>query len=233
MTYLEKHSAFNSRFVAWFLAVPNVVMAVLLALTFYWAAVAGAVGAAGFVLIITWTMAYRNWPTGIRIDDDGVGVGAVSSRRAERRKRRIGAVHEAWGLFFCPWDGVLAIAVVTESDELGRIRQAGALVAPTNRWGKPAGSRLHKGVLTGPFMRAALVVQVDPTRATVPATYASRFYSNRPPEWRSKDAGLEGAIWIVPTRRGGELREAVSALPAFQATTAAVLEQHRLPKFHL
>ena len=63
MTYLEKHSAFNSRFVAWFLAVPNVVMAVLLVLAFYWAAVAGAVGAVGFVLIITWTMAYRGyWP---------------------------------------------------------------------------------------------------------------------------------------------------------------------------
>lgn len=233
MTYLEKHSAFNGRFVAWFLVVPNVVMAVLLALSFYWAAVAGAVGAVGFVLIITWTMAYRNWPTGIRIDDDGVRVGAVSSRRAERRTRKIGAVHEAWGLFFCPRDGVLAITVVTDSGELDRIRQSGALVAPTNRWGKPVGSRLHKGVLTGPFMRAALVVQVDPARATVPATYASRFYSNRPPEWRSKDAGLEGAIWIVPTRRGEELRKAVSGLPAFRATTLAVLGQQRLRKYHL
>lgn len=232
MTYVEKHSAFNGRFVVWFLAVPNVVMAVLLVLTLRWAAVAGAVGAVGFVLIITWTMAYRNWPTGIRIDGAGVRVGAVSSRRAERRTRRIGAVHEAWGLFFCPWDDVLAITVVTESDELDRIRQAGAFVAPTNRWGKPAGSRLHKGVLTGPFMRAALVVQVDPARATVPATYASRFYSNRPPEWRSKDAGLEGTIWIVPTRRGEELREAVSALPAFQATPPALVRQRR-PRFHL
>jgi hypothetical protein len=78
-------------------------------------------------------------------------------------------------------------------------------------------------------MRAALVVQVDPARATVPATSASRFYGGR----RHLDSGVESAIWIVPTRRPRELRQAVQRSPAFRSTAPTLPEQHHPRRYHL
>jgi hypothetical protein len=232
VTYVERHCAFNRRFVAWFLVVPNAMLVLLLLLGFLshlWAVAAPLLGIVGYLALITWTMVYRNWPTSIRVDGEGVRIGAAASHRT----RRVSAVHQAWGLFDCPWEAVLGISVVADADGLDRIRHAGALMAPTNRWGKPRNSMLRKGVLTAPFMRAALVVQVDPGRATVPATSASRFYDNRSTVRQYRDAGVESAIWIVPTRRPVELRRAVQHSPAFRSVPPALPEAPRPPRYHL
>ena len=62
------------------------------------------------------SLLYRNWPTGIRIDESGISIGAVGSSHAARRKPTIN--HQSWGLFTCPWQAVEGIRIVTDRAEL-------------------------------------------------------------------------------------------------------------------
>ena len=49
----------------------------------------------------------------------------------------------------------------------------------TNRWSNKRGMRhCNIGVLTSPFMRAALVIEVDPSAATASEIRPARFYTN-------------------------------------------------------
>lgn len=50
------------------------------------------------------TLLYRNWPTGIRIDESAISIGAIGSARAARRTPTIN--HQSRGLFTCPWPAV-------------------------------------------------------------------------------------------------------------------------------
>ena len=61
---------------------------------------------------------YRNWPTGIRIDESAITIGAVRSARAARRRPTVN--HQSWGRYTCPWPAVLAIRIVTDRAELRR-----------------------------------------------------------------------------------------------------------------
>jgi uncharacterized RDD family membrane protein YckC len=48
------------------------------------------------LVLIGSSLLYRNWPTGIRVDDYGITVGAIRSRRA--RTREPSAYHQSWGV---------------------------------------------------------------------------------------------------------------------------------------
>jgi len=149
---------------------------------------------------------YRNWPTAIRLDDAGVHIGALRSAR-----RTPTVTHQNWGLFSCPWSGVGALTVVTDPAELRRIRTAPEYWTLSNRWGKPqAMTRCMLGVLTAPFMRAALLVEVDPAQARVPETRAATFFPNRGDRpLRTTVTPVPGTVWVAPTRHPDRLRRAL------------------------
>lgn len=86
--YREAHSALNRPLLTCGLFGPaaGVAVCVILGITvnpqwFLWIA---------FVLfglcLVPISLLYRNWPTGIRLDESGISVGAVGSSRAMRRK---------------------------------------------------------------------------------------------------------------------------------------------------
>jgi hypothetical protein len=116
--YTEAHSALNSLLLARYLLGPAVAETAFL--------LAGlATGWQWFFIFMGWlvvpgmiwtTMVYRNWPTGIRLDQAAVSVGAVGSARAGRRTPTV--THQSRGLFTCPWWAVQGIRVVTDPAEL-------------------------------------------------------------------------------------------------------------------
>jgi hypothetical protein len=155
---------------------------------------------------------YRNWPTGIRLDETSISIGAVRSGRAAGRTPTV--THQSWGLFTCPRSAVRSARVVTDPAEVRRLRKAPLYYTLTNRWGsKRDMTYCNLGVLTSPFMRAALVIDVDPGAVTAPRARAARMFSN------GKDGRMSRLIppalsptWIVPTRHPEDLSAALAAL---------------------
>jgi hypothetical protein len=165
-----------------------------------------------FVAVLVGTsLLYRNWPTGIRIDESGISIGAVRSRRAARRRPTIN--HQSWGLFTCPWPAVEGARVVTGRAELRAMRNSPDYYTFTNRWGGKSGmTYCNTGVLASPFMRAALVIDVDPSAVITPEIRPARYYSN------FKDGYFSHLIhprlspaWVVPTRHPDAVSAAIQA----------------------
>ena len=73
---------------------------------------------------------------------------------------------------------------------------------PTNRWSTKRGMRhCNIGVLASPFMRAALIIEVNPSAVTASEIRPARFYTNY------KDGQLSHLVqpqlsptWVVATR---------------------------------
>ena len=116
--------------------------------------------------VLIWTtLVYRNWPTGIRFDASAISIGAIGSARAARRTPTVN--HQSRGLFTCPWPAVESVRIVTDRAELRRMKNSPSFYTFTNRWGGKAGmSHCNIGVLAAPFMRAALVIDVDTLAVT-------------------------------------------------------------------
>lgn len=122
---------------------------------------------------------YRNWPTGIRIGEAGVSIGAVGSRRAAARRPTV--THQNWGLFTCAWPSIRYVMVVTDPARIREIKKSPPYWTLSNRWGKPREmTRCMAGVLTAPFMKAALVVGVGYEEAGVvsPDLGPALFFAN-------------------------------------------------------
>lgn len=101
----------------------------------------------------------RNWPTGIRVDESGISIGAIGSAQA--------------GMTYC-----------------------------------------NIGVLASPFMRAALVIEVNPSAVTAGEIRPARYYSD------FKDGHFSHLIhpqlspaWVVPTRHPEALSAALQRVP--------------------
>ena len=167
------------------------------------------------VPVLIWvTLVYRNWPTGIRVDEAGVSIGAVSSARAARRTPTVN--HQSRGLFTCPWPAVQGLRVVTDRAELRRMKNSPRYYTFTNRWGAKRGmSHCNIGVLASPFMRAALVIDVDPAAATASQIRPARFYDNYLHGYFSRLTQPRlSPVWVVPTRHPEALRKALNATSA-------------------
>ena len=170
-----------------------------------------------FVLVLIGTdLLSRNWPTGIRVDASGISIGAVGPARAASRRPTVN--HQAWGLFTCPWPAVQGVRIVTDRAELRQLKTSPQYYTLTNRWGNKARTtRCNAGVLTSPFMRAALVIEVNPFAVSATQIRPSRYYSN------FKDGRFSHLIhpqpsptWIVPTRHPDALRAALQAVPGIR-----------------
>jgi hypothetical protein len=148
---------------------------------------------------------YRNWPTGIHIDESGVSIGAVGSARATARLPTV--THQNWGLFTCPWPRVRYVTVVTDPARIREIKKSPQYWTLSNRWGKPREMIwCMAGVLTAPFMKAALVIGVDHEEpgVVIPELRPVRFYSQTAGSSRvTADLAVE---WVAPTRHPDRLR---------------------------
>jgi hypothetical protein len=88
--------------------------------------------------LIAGTLLYRNWPTGIRIDGNGLRIGAVSATRAERKIRPLSIARQNWGVFSAPWEVLATVRVVTDPEELRQLRTAARYFTLSNHWGQAA-----------------------------------------------------------------------------------------------
>jgi hypothetical protein len=163
--------------------------------------------------LIATGLLYRNWPTGIRIDESGISIGAITSAQAAFRRPTVS--HQSRGLFTCPWPAVLGVRIVTDRAELRQMKDSPSYYTLTSRWSNKAGmTRCNIGVLTSPFMRAALVIEVNPFAVTASEIRPTRYYSN------FKDGYFSHLIhpqpsptWVVPTRHPEALSAALQSVP--------------------
>ena len=158
------------------------------------------------------SLLYRNWPTGIRIDENGISVGAVGSPRAA--ERRLTVTHQNWGLFSCGWDGIRDVTVVTDPWKIHKIKKSPQYWTLSNHWAKPRDmNRCQAGVLTAPFMKAALVIHVGWGGGSGPELGSTVFFANyiAAPRFSVRLGAEPSAEWVVPTRRPAELRAFLAA----------------------
>jgi hypothetical protein len=163
----------------------------------------------------------QDWPIGIRVDAAGIWIGGI--RRAERlRARRQAQGHHIRTrgklprararrrqVFFCPWDAVQRVAVVTDRKEIRKIAKLGAGVGASLLSAGTGTIRL--GPLTAPYTRAALVLDVDLAAASVPEF--------RPPDTRrywfktsAPQRFVSLPVWSAPTRHPEKLHAALARL---------------------
>ena len=160
----------------------------------------------------------RNWPTGIRVDESGISIGAIGSAQAVLRRPTVN--HQSWVLCTCPWPAVQGVRLVTDRAELRRMKNSPSYYTLTNRWGGKAGmTHCNIGVLASPFMSAALVIEVNPSAVTTAEIRPARYYSN------FKDGRLSHLIrpqlsstWVAPTRHPEALRAALQRVPGDRDT---------------
>jgi hypothetical protein len=199
--YLEAHSGLNSTLLACGLLPPAAAISCLIfGVTTGQPWLFDLLGVFSGLALISTGLLYRSWPTGIRIDDSGISIGAVRSAKASSREPTVS--HQSWGLFTCPWPAVLELRVVTDQGELRQLKTEPRYFTLTSRWsGKLGVERCNTGVLTSAFMRAALVIEVNPFEVTASEIRPARYFSN------FKDGRFSYLIrpqlsptWIVPTR---------------------------------
>jgi hypothetical protein len=210
--YAEDHSA-----IRWPYYFHSLLWPLVLVVTVAAAAVTGnpnwawpiAVGIAGTLLGTGFTS--KMWPVGIRVGGDGIRIGGVRGR-PRPRKSPPWADYQRRQVLFCPWDAVRRAAVITDKPAL---RDARSL----SRQGV-----IRLGVLSAPFTRAALLIEVDPDRVVLPEF---REQDIDRPFWRPAHmAPVEvSAVWYVPTRHPDALRAAL----AQQAPSFGDRSDPRLP----
>jgi hypothetical protein len=218
VSYREPHSALNRPLLAYGLIAPAaaevtcLILGVVTNQPWFFVIMAGLL-----VPAMAWiTLMYRNWPTGIRLDASAINIGATSSARAASQTPT--ANHQSRGLFTCPWPAVKSVRIVTDRAELRQIKNSPRYYTFTNRWdGKAGMSHCNIGVLASPFMRAALVIDVDPAAVTAPRVRPARYYNNFKNGYFSRLVEPRfSPVWVVPTRHPEALGRALAAVPDHQ-----------------
>jgi hypothetical protein len=164
------------------------------------------------LFLVPISLLYRNWPTGIRVDETGISIGAIGSAQAVLSRPNVN--RQSWGLYTCPWSGLEGVRLVTDRTELRQMKNSPSYYTLTNRWGGKSGmTHCNIGVLASPFMHAALIIEVNPLTVTASQIRPARYYSN------FKDGSFShlihpqlSAAWVVPTRRPEALRAALQAI---------------------
>jgi len=99
--------------------------------------------------------------------------------------------------------------------ELRQMRNAPQYHTLTNRWSPKRGvRRCNIGVLASPFMRAALVIEVNPAAVTVTEIRPARFYSNyKDGQFSHLVRPQPSPTWVVPTRHPERLSAPLQIVP--------------------
>lgn len=215
--YLERRSALTPLLLLSIVVGPVILLAILVMVsiaTNYNGVPAALTGLAVVVVLVGSALAYRSWPTGIKIDPSGIAIGAVTTPEQSLKWRKPTVYHQASGVYSCPWQSVHSARIVTDKDELREIAKSPAYYTLTNRWGaKPDMTHCNIGVLTAPFMRAALVIELHPSGVTATEVRPGKAYSlSRASVPRLIRPELS-PTWVVPTHHPEALER--------------VLDQHR------
>lgn len=161
-----------------------------------------------FVWIFTNSMRiFVHWPTGIRIDQGGVRIGNVRQPDANRRHPPAPSF-QAYRVFSVGWPGVLSMRIVRDRDELRRLAKQSRRASTAGvkaRAGTAVG--FYLGMLTPPFLRAALVLEVDEQYATFP-----EFRVRQAAGVATSQVGTRSRTWIAPTRQPERLAEVVAEI---------------------
>lgn len=214
-TCYETHSALNRPFLLWTLIVPATALAATVVGTIltpsgFTGVPATLIGVAVVAVMIGFAVAYRSWPTGIKVDESGITIGAVAVANRDLKWLNPTAYHQAYGVYCCRWQGVDDARVITDKTELRAIAKSPEYYTFTNRWAsRPAMTRCKIGVLTAPFMRAALVVDVRPSAITATKVRPAKAYSISRGEFPRLIEPELGLTWVVPTRHPDMLRAAI------------------------
>jgi hypothetical protein len=171
-------------------------------------------------------LVFLYWPTGIRIDGTGIRIGGV--RRAERHcagepkpcapgRKPPPPSSQCYQVFSVPWAGVRSLTVVTDRRESRRLRKR-SLRGSTDgvrraRGGQLVGFRL--GMLVPPFIRTALVIEVDPQSADSPEFRVVQALAVAPSQ-----VGTRSSTWVVPTRHPDQLHTTVNQITSSPAWNA-------------
>ena len=212
--YTEKHAALTWPLLALGLFVPGVLClaCLILAIIINPAWLIGAVVVPFLLPFLVYIgMLHRNWPSGIRIDTDGIRIGAVASANAVYRAPTV--TRQAWGLFHAPWTAVRRVEVIDDPVELRRLRNSPEYFTLCNRWGKPRTvTHSMTGVLLSSFARAALFITLDGESTETPRLGASNFFPNEPGRpLRTRLTPAYSYVWIAPTRHPDRLRAALES----------------------
>jgi hypothetical protein len=205
--YAENHGALRWPFLAAGLYTPAIAIALfVVSLVLLKGAVHWVTLALFMVAVVTWAacgiwLPYL-WPTGVRLDADGVRIGGVrwAEKHPGRVRSRTAVVPRQYSeVFSCPWTGVRSIGVTTDRQAIK------VMIRHAYRGRKPT----PLGNLAAPYMRAALVIRVERDDARLPDI--------RPASgvlWSNYSAsGFHQPIWVVPTRRPGKLEAVLATLP--------------------
>lgn len=153
-------------------------------------------------------------------DESGITFGAIRSRRAKAGKRHPTVNHQSRGIFHCPWPAVVTVRVAADPVEVQRLKKSPNFYTLNNRWGPPRGmTHCSTGVLSSPFMRAALVIEIG-SGTTYPELRNAKFFDNfvRHGYFSRWMHPMLSATWVVPTRRPEAL---AAALARWKATRMA------------
>jgi hypothetical protein len=210
--YQERRSALNRQFLGYCLGLPALAEAIFLILAVTVSAdwVIAMVLLPLFVpVMVAIGLLYRCWPTGIRMDETGITIGAIGSPSAATRRPTVN--HQAWGIFTCPWSSVHDVRVVTDPGELRRIARSPKYYTFTNRFfGKRDMTYCNIGILTAPFMHAALVAEIYPSGVEGASIRPARYFNNYKNGYFSRRVPPRMSdTWIVPTRCPQALEEAL------------------------
>lgn len=215
--YTEKHCSHR-----WPLMVAGLVFPTIFVLATTWGAVAH-FPAAGLVttpaiflmLVLRGDRLFLNWPTGIRVDADGIEIGGVHRKRhrATRLPRRKPppASLQCYHVFSCPWEAIERVTVVTDREQL-RSLQTSAASAPRGPI-EPRGrvATYYLGMMVPPYLRAALVINVDLDKANVPA------FRDVQALWiATSQHGTKSDLWVAPTRQPEKLRRALEHYASYR-----------------
>lgn len=153
-------------------------------------------------------------PVGIRIDAAGIRIGGLqrAARLASRSKKSwtSAPVQQRREVFFCPWDAVQNVTVVTDKKELKKLRRENQDFGS----GK-VNEVVALGRLWSPLMRAALVINLDPDQAHFPRVLErGEELHKKTGTYTNKRGSFRSPVWLAPTRHPEKLRDVLSSLPA-------------------
>jgi hypothetical protein len=149
---------------------------------------------------------WSNWPTAIRVEPEGIRIGSVRGTvRQGARMLRPGTPLLPVRVYTCPWSAVRGIAVADRAALRPLVDQPAKHAGSGRRRPRSPGNRL--GYLEAPFMRAALVILVDPGQAWYPPAKA------RKGRWGDRFVPHPSKVWLAPTRHPQALRAALERVP--------------------
>lgn len=147
------------------------------------------------------SLLWRNRRTGIAVDDAGIRIGALDGGPDSYR---------------APWLAVRSARIETSAGVVDAMLKARRIFSANRYWGVPRGHShysLAAGVLVPPFARSVLIVELaELTGVEARPPKPRRYFGNylNVASFSRRYEPKESTVWLVPTRRPGDLASALA-----------------------